>query len=68
MYNKNSLTSLLAGHLGSHYLKENGKLILTGSQYTFNNATPDMLSYSLSKSIVHSLSISLSKDKTYVNK
>jgi dihydropteridine reductase len=60
MLERNVYSSLLAGHLCTKYLENDGMLLLTGAKTVFNQTTPKMLSYALAKSQVHSLALQLS--------
>ena len=62
MIKKNFYSSLMAGNLASNFLDKNDLLILTGAEHTFFNLSPEMLSYALSKNLVHNLNINLAKD------
>jgi NAD(P)-dependent dehydrogenase (short-subunit alcohol dehydrogenase family) len=52
--------SLLAGHLATFLLKDDGVLLFTGASAPFKHATPNMLAYALAKTAVHSLVQNLS--------
>jgi len=50
----------MAGHLATKYLGQNGMLLFTGASLPFENPTPNSLAYSLAKTSVHYLVMSLS--------
>lgn len=63
MLSKNVYPSLIASHMLNEYLNENGTLILTGADYIYNNPAPEMITYALSKNMIHNLHLNLSKSK-----
>lgn len=62
MYDMNVTPSLLAAHLATKYLNTGGFLMFTGADGVYKNPAPDMLSYSLAKNLVHSLSYNLARE------
>jgi len=62
MFHANTLTSVLAGHAASKYLKKGGLLVLTGAQAAVG-PTPDMIAYGISKAATHHLTKSLAVSK-----
>lgn len=64
---RNLYPSLLAGHLATKFLTETGILILTGSLLTFKETTPKMLSYGVTKNLVHMLALNLSTRKELIS-
>ncbi|EGR29823.1 quinoid dihydropteridine reductase, putative [Ichthyophthirius multifiliis] len=63
MHQYNVMTSLLAAHLSSHFLNQNGLLILTGAGGVINNPSHNMIAYSLSKIAVHTLAQNMANSK-----
>ena len=51
---------MLACYLATHYLNENGIVVLTGAAAAFKDVTPGNLAYGLAKTAVHSLALNLS--------
>lgn len=59
MLDINLYPSLLACHLATKFLNENGLIVLTGAAAVFKDVTPGMLAYGLAKTAVHSLALNL---------
>ena len=55
----NLYPSLLACHLATTFLNENGLIVLTGAAAVFKDVTPGNLAYGLAKTAVHSLALNL---------
>ena len=55
--------SLLAAHFATNFLTDSGLLMLTGAAAVFNDTTPSLLAYGLSKSAVHFLALNLVKNE-----
>lgn len=64
---RNFYPSLLAGHLATKFLTETGIIILTGSLLAFKETSPNMLSYGVSKNLVHILALNLSTRKELIS-
>ena len=64
MMQVNFLPSLLAANIATRFLKEDGLLIFTGAYGVFNQPAPDMMSYTLSKNLVHNLANNLSESNS----
>lgn len=52
---------LLAAHLATKYLTDDGLVIFTGAAAVFKQPQPEMLAYSISKTGVHSLALNLTE-------
>ncbi len=68
MFNINCISSLMAGHIASHFLEKNGNLILTGASSPFFEPQPNMLSYALTKNFVHNLAFNLNEEESFKGK
>lgn len=64
MYDMNVTPSLLAAHMATKYLNKGGFLMLTGAAGVYKQPSPEMLSYSLAKNLVHSLAYNLAKESS----
>jgi dihydropteridine reductase len=63
MWKQTVWSSLIASHLASKFLKENGILTLTGAAPALGNApTPGMIGYGMAKAAVHQLTKSLATE------
>ena len=60
MFEINLYPAMLACYLATHYLNENGIVVLTGAAAAFKDVTPGNLAYGLAKTAVHSLALNLS--------
>lgn len=45
----------------NEHINNNGILLLTGADYIYNNPAPEMITYALSKNMIHNLHLNLSK-------
>ena len=61
MIEVNLYSSMLAAHLATKYLAENGLVIFTGAAAVFREPQPDMIGYSIAKTGVHSLALNLTQ-------
>ena len=52
--------SILAAHLSTKYLENNGLVVFTGAAAVFKEPQPEMIAYALAKTAVHSLALNLS--------
>ena len=59
MMELNVMPSLLAAHLATKFLSDQGLLVFTGAAGPFQTPTPGLLAYSLSKNAVHSLALNM---------
>ena len=59
----NLYSSLLASHIATTHITEMGLLIFVGSLLSFKENTPSMLSYGVTKNMVHSLALNMSTRK-----
>lgn len=59
MMNKNYMSSLLACHLATRYLSEEGLLLLTGAAKVFKETNADILAYQVAKTAAHTLALTL---------
>jgi len=59
MLHANLYPALLSAHLASRLLATSGLLLLTGAATPFKSSAPGILSYAISKTAVHSLSLNL---------
>jgi len=56
-----NIINIIAAHLATKFLNENGLLIFTGAAGPFKNPSPEMVAYALAKNAVHSLSINMAE-------
>lgn len=63
-----STTWLLGSYLALHLLKHQGTLVLTGARGVYKAPSPDIMSYALSKNMVHSIAYSLAKSSHFQEK
>ena len=68
MLDRNTYPTILSARLAIDRLSKKGLLITTGAAHTYNNVAPDMLSYALSKNIVHNLNMIVANDETLIQK
>lgn len=61
MIEVNLYSSMLAAHLATKYLTENGLVVFTGAAAVFREPQPDMIGYSIAKTGVHSLALNLTQ-------
>ena len=61
MFNVNLIPSLLAAHLATKYLSEYGLVVFTGAAAVFKEPQPDMIAYSIAKTGVHSLALTMTE-------
>ena len=54
-------SSLLAAHLATSLLKEKGHVILTGAYRIYKSPSAEIMSYTLSKNMVHSIAYNFAK-------
>ena len=59
MLDMNLSSNLLAAHLATKYLANNGLIIFTGAAAVFREPQPEMIGYALAKTGVHSLALNL---------
>ena len=57
----NLYPSILAAHLSTKYLRENGLIIFTGAASVYKQPQPDMIAYALAKTGVHYLATNLAQ-------
>lgn len=57
----NFLPSLIAAHIATRNLAQNGMILFTGANAAFEAPQPEMLGYALAKTAVHSLALNLSQ-------
>lgn len=62
-FEMNLSPALLAAHLATKFLSDEGILVLTGAAAPFIDTTPEELAYGLSKTAVHSLALNLATHK-----
>ena len=65
MFDKCVGSTLITAALASKYAEDNGFLVTTGAAKIFDEPQPDMLTYSLAKSSVHSLNTHLTNDAVF---
>ena len=68
MIKVNFVSALISSHIAAHHLEKNGLLVLTGAQFPYFNIDPSMLTYSLSKNLVHNLHLNLARSPQYEDK
>ena len=56
---------LIASHLSYKFLNPHGLVVLTGAEGVIKNPCPEMISYALAKSAVHSINFNLAADKNF---
>lgn len=61
MMQVNLYSSLLAAHLATKYLSNNGLVVFTGAAAVFREPQPDMIGYAIAKTGVHSLALNLTQ-------
>eukprot|EP00343_Euplotes_focardii_P006737 CAMPEP_0205818514 /NCGR_PEP_ID=MMETSP0206-20130828/432_1 /ASSEMBLY_ACC=CAM_ASM_000279 /TAXON_ID=36767 /ORGANISM="Euplotes focardii, Strain TN1" /LENGTH=130 /DNA_ID=CAMNT_0053110925 /DNA_START=296 /DNA_END=688 /DNA_ORIENTATION=+ len=49
------MSALMAGHLASHHLKDDGLLVFTGAKAAHIGPAPSMIGYHLAKTATHSI-------------
>ena len=59
MISKNVYPSLIAAHMLNEHMNDNGVLLLTGAEYPYNNPASEMITYALSKNMIHNLHLNL---------
>ena len=59
MMKMNVNPSLLAAHLATKFMEDNGMLMFTGAAVPFKSTAPACLAYSLAKNAVHSLALNM---------
>ena len=55
MISMNFNSTLLGARIGAERLSQNGLFVSTGADHVFHNIAPEMLTYALSKNLVHNL-------------
>lgn len=61
MLDMNLNPCLLAAHIATKYLADDGLVVFTGAAAVFKEPQPDMIAYSISKTGVHSLALNLTE-------
>ncbi|CAG9323566.1 unnamed protein product [Blepharisma stoltei] len=55
----NLFPCVMAGHIATQFLAEEGLIVLTGAAACFKDTTPGIIAYALSKTATHSLALNL---------
>ena len=68
MIKQNVESAMLGSQVAAEILEQNGLLLTTGASYVFDNLAPEMLSYALSKNMVHNLHMLMTKESSLLEK